>query len=74
VPGRIVDLSPKTARQIGITRRKGVAPVVVAPIVVPQPDGGIKLGEAARERLREQQRLRQMVASTVRPNPSRAQY
>ena len=74
VPGRIVDLSPKTARQIGITVRKGVARVAVAPIVVPQPDGGIKLGAAARERLREQQRLRQMLASTVRPNPSRAQY
>jgi rare lipoprotein A len=74
VPGRIVDLSPKTARQIGITARKGVARVAVAPIVVPQPDGGIKLGAAARERLREQQRLRQMLASTVRPNPSRAQY
>jgi len=46
VPGRIVDLSPATARQIGITPKKGVAPVVVAPITVPQPDGRIKLGAA----------------------------
>jgi rare lipoprotein A len=53
VPGRIVDLSPTTARQIGITQRKGVALVVVAPITVPQPDGRIKLGAAAYEPLRE---------------------
>ncbi len=51
VPGRIVDLSPATARRIGITRRKGVAKVVVAPIAVPQPDGRIRLGAAAREPL-----------------------
>jgi rare lipoprotein A len=51
VPGRIVDLSPDTARQIGISHRKGVALVVVAPIAVPQPDGGVRLGAAAREPL-----------------------
>jgi len=51
VPGRIVDLSPDTAKQIGISRRKGVALVVVAPIAVPQPDGGVKLGAAAHEPL-----------------------
>jgi peptidoglycan lytic transglycosylase len=49
VPGRIVDLSPATAKQIGITHHNGVAPVAVAPIAVPQPDGRIKLGEAVRE-------------------------
>jgi rare lipoprotein A len=47
IKGRIVDLSPATARKIGITPRIGVARVVVAPIVVPMPDGRIKLGEAA---------------------------
>jgi rare lipoprotein A len=51
VPGRIVDLSPGTAREIGISHRKGVALVVVAPIAVPQPDGGVKLGAAAHEAL-----------------------
>lgn len=51
VPGRIVDLSPDTARELGISHRKGVALVVVAPIAVPQPDGGIKLGAAAHEAL-----------------------
>ncbi len=39
VRGRIVDLSPSTAQQIGVTRRQGVAPVEVAPIAVPpQPE------------------------------------
>jgi rare lipoprotein A len=49
VDGRIVDLSPATARKIGITRRKGISKVVVAPITVPQPDGTLKLGAAVRE-------------------------
>ena len=49
VEGRIVDLSPATAREIGITPREGVTKVEVAPITVPQPDGSIKLGAAADE-------------------------
>lgn len=44
VKGRQVDLSPTTARNIGITRRMGVAPVKVAPITVPLPDGTTKAG------------------------------
>jgi rare lipoprotein A len=48
VTGRIVDLSPRTARRIGITRRKGISRVVVAPIEIPLPDGRVKLGEGAR--------------------------
>jgi len=47
VNGRIVDLSPATAREIGLTTRQGLAKVEVAPIIVPMPDGGIKLGAAA---------------------------
>jgi len=50
VDGRIVDLSPATARRIGITRRQGISKVVVAPITVPQPDGTVKLGAAAHGR------------------------
>jgi rare lipoprotein A len=46
VKGRIVDLSPATAEQIGLTRRTGLAPVEVAPIAVPQPDGSLKPGAA----------------------------
>jgi rare lipoprotein A len=65
VPGRIVDLSPATARQIGISLRKGVAPVVVAPITVPQPDGKIKLGAAVHEPLFESTRLATADASTL---------
>jgi rare lipoprotein A len=47
VPGRIVDLSPATAEQIGITRQQGVAPVEVAPIAVPLLDGRVKPGTGA---------------------------
>lgn len=46
VPGRILDVSPKKAESLGI-RKQGVAPVVVAPIAVPQPDGDVKLGAGA---------------------------
>jgi rare lipoprotein A len=49
VEGRIVDLSPATAQEIGITRREGVTKVEVSPITVPQPDGSVKLGAAAAE-------------------------
>jgi peptidoglycan lytic transglycosylase len=44
IKGRIVDLSPSTAHKIGITRRIGVAKVVVAPLAVPLPDGRVRLG------------------------------
>jgi rare lipoprotein A len=46
VKGRIVDLSPATARKIGLTEEQGLAEVEVAPIVVPLADGRVKLGEA----------------------------
>jgi len=47
VEGRIVDLSPATAKQIGLDHHTGVTEVEVAPITVPQPDGHIKLGDGA---------------------------
>jgi rare lipoprotein A len=47
IRGRIVDLSPATAKDIGIDHKNGVAKVKVAPIAVPLPDGGVKLGAAA---------------------------
>ena len=43
VKGRIVDLSPATARKIGIDRKEGLAKVEVAPIEVPLADGSVKL-------------------------------
>ncbi len=49
VNGRVVDLTPKTASKLGLSQKQGVAPVVVAPIVVPQPDGGVKAGAGAAE-------------------------
>ena len=35
VDGRIVDLSPATAQQIGLQKKQGVAPVEVVPLQVP---------------------------------------
>lgn len=52
IKGRIVDLSPSTARQIGITKRMGVAKVIVAPIAVPLPDGRIRLAANLRRKSR----------------------
>jgi rare lipoprotein A len=49
IKGRILDLSPSTAKEIGIDHRNGVAKVEVAPIVVPLADGRIKLGAAITE-------------------------
>ena len=49
VDGRLVDLSPGTAAKIGLTPRKGITKVVVAPIAVPLPDGKVKVGAAANE-------------------------
>lgn len=48
VPGRIVDLSPATAEKIGLSKEEGLAPVEVAPITVPMPDGTARMGAGAR--------------------------
>jgi rare lipoprotein A (peptidoglycan hydrolase) len=64
VNGRIVDLSPSTARQIGITARMGIGKVVVTPIAVPLPDGRVKVSPAARG---EDLRLANLLASTNVP-------
>ena len=45
VPGRILDVAPRAADDLGM-RRQGVAPVVVEPVAVPQPDGSVKPGAA----------------------------
>lgn len=47
VHGRIVDLSPATAQQIGITPRMGLAKVEVAPISVPLPTGSVRWGQGS---------------------------
>ena len=41
IDGRVVDVTPKVASELEI-RESGVAPVVVAPIAVPQADGTVK--------------------------------
>ncbi|MBV9725737.1 MAG: septal ring lytic transglycosylase RlpA family protein [Gammaproteobacteria bacterium] len=45
IAGRIVDLSPATARDIGLDRRTGITQVEVAPLVIPMPNGNVKLGD-----------------------------
>jgi len=57
VKGRIVDLSPSTAERIGITHENGVAKVKVAPILVPLPNGGTKLGVAAPDAILKRTRV-----------------
>ncbi len=47
VDGRTIDLTKSTAQQIGLDSHAGVAPVVVAPVAVPQPDGSVKPGAGA---------------------------
>ncbi|MFL6663670.1 MAG: septal ring lytic transglycosylase RlpA family protein [Rhizobacter sp.] len=42
VKGRIVDLSPAAAADVGITHKEGIAKVEVAPITVPGEKGGAK--------------------------------
>jgi rare lipoprotein A len=42
VAGRIIDLSPATAQQIGLTREQGLARVEVAPLLVPHADGTLR--------------------------------
>lgn len=49
VPERIVDVTPKVAEKLDM-KEDGVAPVVVKPISVPQPDGSVKPGVGATER------------------------
>ena len=46
VGGRVVDLSPKVAAEL-LMKTKGVVPVIVKPIAVPQSDGDVKLGAGA---------------------------
>jgi rare lipoprotein A len=49
VRGRIVDLSPSTARKIGITRSAGLAKVRVTPLAVPPPQQPVRIASAVRD-------------------------
>ena len=49
VPGRIVDLSPATAEQVGIDRQQGVSKVAVTPISLPPADVGAGSPGASQE-------------------------
>jgi rare lipoprotein A len=45
---RVIDVAPKAADELDMKKR-GVAPVVVAPIAVPLPNGEVKLGAGVAE-------------------------
>jgi rare lipoprotein A len=49
VAGRILDVSPSTARKIGITKHQGVAKVQVAPIAVAKTNDSVKPGSTAKK-------------------------
>lgn len=46
IDGRIIDVSPEIARELRMNK-KGVVPVEVKPIAVPQPNGEVTLGAGA---------------------------
>ena len=46
VANRVMDVTPKVAQELAMTNR-GVVPVEVKPITVPQPNGEMKLGAGA---------------------------
>ncbi len=48
VKGRIIDLPPGKAKEIGLTAKEGVTEVEVAPIKVPLPDGSVKHVDGAK--------------------------
>jgi rare lipoprotein A len=50
IQGRIVDLSPSTAREIGITREMGIAKVRVTPITIPPRSERIKFANRSDRR------------------------
>jgi peptidoglycan lytic transglycosylase len=70
VDGRVVDLSPGTATKIGLTPRKGVTKVVVAPITVPLPDGKVKVGAAAHEPVDKPDKLPLKDEKPVKQSPT----
>jgi len=46
VPGRIVDLSPASARQVGIDHHEGVSKVAVTPLSLPPTAAGARTPDA----------------------------
>lgn len=61
VKGRVVDLAPAVANKLDL-KEKGVVPVEVKPITLPEPDGGVKLGAGAAES--SQQEVSEAVQAT----------
>jgi rare lipoprotein A len=75
VDGRVVDVSPKVADDLDL-KKQGSAPVVVKPVAVPQPDGGVKLGaggaDASPAEVRQAtQTTQQLTGDTQSDRPAR---
>ncbi|MDR3535033.1 MAG: septal ring lytic transglycosylase RlpA family protein [Acetobacteraceae bacterium] len=72
VDGRVVDVTPRVAKELDIGK-DGVAPVVVKPIAVPQPDGDVKLGAGAAgaspQEIRQATQTTRELASAQGPTP-----
>jgi rare lipoprotein A len=45
--GRVADVSPHVAQELALTKKQGVAPVVVTPIAVPRQNGSVEGGGGA---------------------------
>lgn len=61
VDGRVVDVTPRVAKELDIGTN-GVAPVIVKPIAVPQPSGQVTLGAGAADASPEE--IRQATETT----------
>jgi len=67
VNGRVMDVTPKVAAVLDF-RARGVVPVEVKPITVPQLDGAIKLGAGAAEASpRDLRQAKEVTEELVRP-------
>ncbi|HVX62820.1 MAG TPA: hypothetical protein VHC19_19530, partial [Pirellulales bacterium] len=73
--GRVVDVTPKVATELGM-KKNGVVPVEVKPIAVPQRDGAIKLGAGAADlstdKLREATRTTQALSPAGKTETAQA--
>ena len=70
IQGRIVDLSPSTAREIGITREMGIAKVRVTPIIIPPRTGRTRFANRSDRRCERDRCDRYELALEQSPTPA----
>ena len=69
IDGRVVDVTPKVAADLGL-KKPGVVPVEVRPIAVPQPNGEVKLGAGAADASPEEARQATATTQALTARPS----